>query len=104
MRREDVDAGAKRGCEHRERRRPTTGAEAWTSSIANVYRFTDLPVLARAPRATTLPELRHVGSWLTVVLFAEIALLAFYALERGMNRRRAALPVAEPELTEGGPP
>jgi hypothetical protein len=51
-----------------------------------------MPVLARTARATTLPEVVHVEPWLTVVLFAEIALLAFYALERGVRRRHAAPP------------
>jgi uncharacterized protein len=45
-----------------------------------------MPVLARTARALTLPEVLHVDPWLTVALFAEIALLAFYALERGKAR------------------
>jgi uncharacterized membrane protein YedE/YeeE len=54
-----------------------------------------MPLLARTARATTLPEVLHVDPWLTVVVFAEIALLAFYVLERGVSRRR------EPATMEG---
>ena len=40
-----------------------------------------MPILARAAHAGTLPELFHIDPWLAVVLFAEIALLGFYALD-----------------------
>lgn len=40
-----------------------------------------MPIFARAAHAGTLPQLLHIDPWLAVILFAEIALLAFYAID-----------------------
>jgi len=49
-----------------------------------------MPYFARAAHAGTLPQLFHVDPWLAVVLFAEIALLGFYAIDH--HRREGVLP------------
>ena len=41
-----------------------------------------MPILARTARAITLPALLHVEPWLTIVVFGEVALLFFYAIDR----------------------
>jgi hypothetical protein len=48
-----------------------------------------MPLLARTAHAATLPQILHIDSWLAVILFGEIALLAFYAVERRAADRHA---------------
>jgi hypothetical protein len=54
-----------------------------------------IPALSRWGRvgATTFAELLHVEPWLVVALLAELALLTFYIIERGMGAwHRTRLP------------
>jgi uncharacterized membrane protein YedE/YeeE len=48
-----------------------------------------MPILARVAHAETLPQVMHVDAWLAIVLFGEVALLGFLALERRRGRARA---------------
>lgn len=50
-----------------------------------------MPPLSRWARigATTFAQLLHVEPWLVIVLFAELAFLTFYFIERGGQSRRS---------------
>jgi uncharacterized membrane protein YedE/YeeE len=48
-----------------------------------------MPLFASAAHAATLADVLHIDPWLAVVLFAEVALLAFYAIDHGLRRHGA---------------
>lgn len=49
-----------------------------------------MPILARVAHAATLPQVFHVDPWLAIVIFAELAVLGFNAIDRRRGRVRAA--------------
>jgi uncharacterized membrane protein YedE/YeeE len=67
-------------------------AGLFVGALAHAVLEADLPrslARAQAGAATTLPALLGVSPWLLLALLAELALLGFYALERGGRARPA---------------